>query len=139
MRTNQWLAEKLDELHRQYFSDITIPNTILVRFGRKSRQRFGSIISRPRSGYAQNVTYITINALFRTEEVPEYVVQATLAHEFVHYLHGFHSPHRRLFMHPHRGDIVNKELRHRGLGSILEQQETWIKNQYREFLKQNHP
>jgi hypothetical protein len=135
MRNNQWLAAKLMELHGQFFADVPIENAILVRFGRASRTRFGSIIARPTPGYNQPVTYITINSLFRDEEVPEYVIFATLIHEFVHYTHGFHSPLPQKFRYPHKGGIVNREIRERGAGEILELQLKWIKTTYRDFLK----
>lgn len=135
MRDNKWLAGKLDELHAQYFSDITIENTILVRFGRISRTRFGSIIAKSTNGYRLPVTYISINSLFKDEEVPEYVITGTLLHEFVHYAHGFHSPLKQLYRYPHQGGIVNREIRERGAGDILSLQTKWIKTQYREFLK----
>ena len=135
MRNNQWLAERLTSIHQKYFSDIVISNTILVKFGRISKTRFGSIIARPRKGYSQDVSYITINALFKNEEVPEYVIDATLVHEFVHYAHGFHSPLERKFLHPHRGDVVNKEIYKRGAGELLDLQNAWIKAEYRTFLQ----
>lgn len=137
MRDNKWLAERLSEIRRRYFPDVQIENTIYVRFGRANRTRFGSIIARPRAGFTRPVTYITINSLFKTEEVPDYVIDATLVHEFVHYTHGFHSPLEHLYNYPHKGGIVNKEIRKRGAGEILDLQTTWIKNYYSEFLK-NH-
>jgi hypothetical protein len=138
MRNNQWLAQKLNELHEQYFADIPIENVILVRFGRASRSRFGSIIARPAIGYHKPVTYIAINSLFKDEEVPEYVILATLMHEFVHYAHGFHSPLEQKYRYPHKGGIVNREIRTRGGGELLALQEAWVKASYRDFLKAKH-
>lgn len=137
MRDNKWLAEQLHALHATYFSDVPIENTILVRFGRTSRTRFGSIVARPTTGYRQPVTYISINSLFKDETVPEYVIIGTLLHEFVHYVHGFHSPIKQQYRYPHQGGIVNREIRERGAGAILDQQTKWIKAHYRDFLKQN--
>ena len=138
MRTNHWLAERLDSIHLQYFADVPIKNVILVRFGRESRNRFGSIIAKPHKGYTQPVSQITINSLFRKEEVPEYVVDATLAHEFTHYAHGFHSPLERLHAYPHKGGVVTKELVKRGAGELMGKQKAWIKREYRDFLRTNH-
>ena len=135
MRTNHWLAERLDAIHRQYYADVPIRNVIMVRFGRESRTRFGSIIARPRPGHAQPVSYITINSLFKDEEVPEYVIDATLAHEFAHYAHGFHSPLERLYDYPHKGGVVDKEIIRRGGGDMLKRQKAWAKKEYREFLR----
>lgn len=138
MRSNTWLAERLQALHQHYFQDISIPNRLVVRFGRKSKQRLGSIIAHKKAGYTLPVTCISINALFRLEEVPEYVIEATLAHEFVHYLHGFHSPHAQRYRHPHQGGIVDKEIRKRGAGHLLEQQEQWLKTTYQQFLREHY-
>ena len=137
MRTNHWLAERLDAIHRQYYPDVPIKNVIMVRFGQASRTRFGSIIARPRPGHAQPVSLITINSLFKDEEVPEYVIDATLAHEFAHYAHGFHSPLERLYAYPHRGGIVDKEIIKRGAGEILRLQKEWTKKEYRDFLRKH--
>lgn len=134
MRDNQWLAERLQNIHRQYFADVIIQNTVFVRFGRSSRTRLGSIIAKPKKGHALPVTYININSLLKNETVPEYVVDATLAHEFVHYTHGFHSPLKQQFKYPHQGNIVNKELKSRGAGELLAQQTAWLKKEYRAFL-----
>jgi hypothetical protein len=138
MRTNPWLAERLDAIHQQYFSDVPIRNVIMVKFGRESRSRFGSIIARERKGYTQPISYITINSLFRDETVPEYVIDATLAHEFTHYTHGFHSPLERRYPYPHRGGIVDKELVQRGAGELLKLQKAWIKKESRAFLTNHH-
>jgi len=134
MRTNTWLAERLHTIHQQYFADVPIKNTIYVRFGRTSRTRLGSIISKPDKKHTLPVTYISINSLFKDEIVPEFVIDATLAHEFAHYTHGFHSPLEQLYEYPHRGDVVNKELRNREAGHLLKDQDGWLKSEYRNFL-----
>jgi hypothetical protein len=134
-RTNAWLAARLQYLCATYYPDITIPNRLYTKFGRRTRNRFGSIIAKPHPLYDQPVTYITINGLFIDPDVPEYVIDATLLHEFAHYTHGFHSPHPQKYQHPHRGDVVNKEIRSRGAGAILAQQEAWIRDSYRDYLR----
>ncbi len=134
LRTNAWLAERMHTLHQQHFSDVQIRNKLFVRFGRKSKGRFGSIIAQPDPDYILPVTYITINGLFRDPGVPEYVIDATLLHEFAHYTHGFHSPLPRLYEHPHRGNIVNKEIQARNGGHYLKQQSAWIKGEYKQYL-----
>ena len=135
-RANQWLAEQLQSLCQQYFPDVAIENKIVVRFGRKTRNRFGSIISRKESNYTLPVSYITINGLFRDPTVPEVVIQATLLHEFTHYTHGFHSPRRQLHQHPHRGNIVDKEIIARGAGEYLKRQEAWVSEVYPKYLRE---
>lgn len=135
MRDNKWLAARLGALHAEYFSDIQVENTILVRFGRATRNRFGSIIAKPVDGHRLPVTFISINALFKDEEVPQYVIDATLLHEFVHYAHGFHSPLKQKYRYPHKGGIVNREIRERGAGEFLKLQNIWVKQHYRTFLR----
>jgi len=138
MRDNNWLADRLHFIHQTHFADIAIENQILVRFGRKSRTRFGSIIAKPKAGFTKPVTFITINSLFKDEVVPEFVIDATLGHEFSHYTHGFHSPRTQLYKYPHQGDVVNKEMRKRGMGEVLELQEEWAKRHYPAFLRSNN-
>lgn len=134
-RTNQWLADYLQELYLTHYTDVPIPNKLVVKFGRKSRSRFGSIIAKTDHTTGKLVTYIAINHLFRDPEVPDYVIGATLMHEFAHYAHGFHSPLPRKYQHPHRGGIVDKEIISRGGGELLKLQEKWVKEAYRDFLK----
>jgi len=122
-------------LHQAHFSDVQIRNKLFVRFGRKSRGRFGSIIAYPEPDYILPVTYITINGLFRDPGVPEYVIEGTLLHEFAHYTHGFHSPHPRRYEHPHKGNVVNEEIIARGGGDILKHQKKWIKEDYKKYLQ----
>jgi hypothetical protein len=73
---------------------------------------------------------ITITGYFRDDVVPEYVVDSTIAHELVHYAHGFHSPHPQLYEHPHKGGIVDKELVKRGMGETLAKQQHWLKHEW---------
>jgi len=43
-------------------------------------------------------------------------------------MHGFHSPHPRMFKHPHKGGIVNKELRKRGFIEDIQKEKTWTRS-----------
>jgi hypothetical protein len=133
MRNNTWLAEQLRQLHLTHFSDVSIPNTIHVRFGRASIRRLGSILAKQQDN--KLVTTITVTKLFQSDLVPELVVQATLAHEFAHYTHGFHSPHPKRYKHPHRGKVIEKELLARGLSHLLVAQNLWLKHSYQDFLR----
>lgn len=133
-RTNQWLADRLTMLRAQYFPDVSIENKIVVLFGRASRARFGSIIAKKDPQEALPVTYITINGLFRDTALPDFVIDATLVHEFVHYTHGFHSPRRQQYPHPHQGGVVTKEMQDRGAGELYLTQKRWVKDRYRDFL-----
>jgi hypothetical protein len=137
IRDDAWLLARFTTLYQRFFPDVAIENTVIVRFGRKSIRRFGSIISKPQPGFfGTPASIITINRLFMHHEVPVAVIDATLLHEFVHYTHGFHSPRRQQYAHPHRGNIVNKEIYARGGGDILIAQQQWIKDHYRQFLTQ---
>jgi hypothetical protein len=63
------------------------------------------------------ISTILINRLFQLEIVPVEVVDATIAHELTHYLHGFSSPLEQKFSTPHAGGVVTKELKKRGFES----------------------
>jgi len=43
MRDDGWLFQKLDEIWDGHFSDIPQNNDVVIKFGRKARQRLGSI------------------------------------------------------------------------------------------------
>ena len=135
-RNNQWLAKRLELIVAQYFPEVPISNRILVRFFRISKSRLGSIALKPQANSAQSVTVININALFKDLTVPEYVIDTTLMHEFIHYGHGFNSPLAQKYRHPHLGGVVTKEFKARGAASILKQQQKWIKTEYPKLLKQ---
>lgn len=149
-RDNDWLADRLATIWHRHFPDITQPNEVLIIFGRKSRTRLGSIgmpgwqekvraISYQSKRAPQGTSVITITGYFRDLRIPEYVVDATIAHELTHYAHGFHSPHPQLYDHPHQGGIVDKELEKRGLGSILRQQKTWLRSQWLSIIGPTKP
>ena len=48
-----------------------------------------------------------------------------IAHELTHYAHGFGSHHPRRYRHPHRGNVVQRELNKRGLGAELRFYTEW--------------
>ncbi len=129
VRDNKWLAGRLQWLWQTYFADVEQKNTVIIRFGRWAKYQFG-LISFDRS---KNVSTITINRMFSSPTVPVKVVEHTIAHELVHYSHGFSSPHKRRHRYPHEGGIVNKDLRARGLGDRLDAYKTWLKA-YRKSL-----
>jgi len=133
MRDNQWLAKRLEWLWRTYFADVPVSNEVIVRFGRSARTRLGSIKFGKRKINPRS--YITLTGLFRDEQVPDYVVDAVLAHELTHYAHGFHSPHSRLYRHPHAQGVVTKELTARGLGAIVREQKRWLKKNWPKFIR----
>lgn len=132
MRDDAWLEITLDNLWRRYFSDIRRVNPLLIKFGRKAKNSLGSI----RLDKDARTSRININRLLSLSEVPDYVVEAVIAHELVHYAHGFNSEHERHQDYPHLGGAVTKELDWRGLGEITKLQKKWIKQNWRGFVKQ---
>ncbi|HKZ34445.1 MAG TPA: hypothetical protein VJ179_01070 [Patescibacteria group bacterium] len=123
LRSQSWLSFQLSRLWQAYFSDVPIVNPITVRFGRFAKTRLGSIKREKMKGSAST---ITLTGFFRYPDVPEQVVKATLAHEITHYLHGFHSDLPQLQKYPHEGNIVDKELKKRGLYHLVQFQKKWL-------------
>ncbi len=128
-RTNNWLLSKLDYLWSNYFPDMDQTNPIFINFGRYSKYRLGSI----RLDRRTDKSYITITSMFKNSDIPEAVVEHTIAHELVHYAHGFSSKRTRLHRYPHAGGVVKKEMEDRGLGNLNKAYRAWVKS-YREQL-----
>jgi hypothetical protein len=79
------------------------------------------------------VSFIGVNALLQHRFVPEYVLITTIAHEMVHYAHGFGSPLPRPYVHPHANNVVNNELEKRGIGNYVQQCDAWIDKEWFAF------
>ncbi len=143
MRDDTWLFQKLDEIWDGHFSDIPQHNDVIIKFGRKARQRLGSIKQETKSirdlANKNRKTIITINGLFKDPNVPEYVITATIAHEMCHYAHGFSSPLDQRFENPHQGGIVTKEMKVRGFAKALQLQKKWLKEVWPRYLEENMP
>lgn len=139
MRDDSWLFQKLDEIWDNHFSDVPQTNDVIIKFGRKARQRLGSIKQETKTRRdllnKNRKTIITINGLFKDENIPEYVVTATIAHEMCHYAHGFSSPLEQRHPHPHYGGVVTKEMKMRGFEKELKLQKRWLKSVWPELLK----
>ena len=131
MRDEEFLKKRLDSIWELLFSDIEKKNRVVVRFKGKWRNKFGHI-KRLKNGDSE----IVVNNYFKNEKIPEYIIDTTLAHELVHYMHGFNSPHPRMYKHPHKGGIVNKELKKRGFGNMLALEKKWIRNEWRNIVKE---
>src|SRR3989344_8174383 len=123
-RDQEWLKNKLNQIWGLLFPEVPKDNEVIVRFRGKSKYRLGSIRMK------DSITFITINSLFKHELVPEHVVDTTLAHELVHYMHGFNSPLPKKYRYPHQGNIVNKELIKKGFGNSLKLEKIWIKTEW---------
>jgi len=136
IRDNKWLRERFRYIVERYFNDVEIKNSIVIKFGRPAMTRLGSIKKGRRVENFNSI--ITINGHFQNSKIPGFVVDAVLAHEFMHYAHGFASPHDQAFAHPHKGGVVNEDLKERGLSDIIKAEKIWIKANWVNFLKNNH-
>ena len=128
-RDNEWLNFELDYIWDTYFSDITRVNSVKIEFARNWKARVG-MITLSASG---SMTYIGINSLLRYRQVPWFVPTITIAHELVHYAHGFGSPLPRKYSHPHKGGIVFKELAARGLEKEHNLYTNWLADYWHSF------
>lgn len=147
-RTNLWLEKKLYSIWENFFADVPRKNLVIIKFGRSSRRQLGSIkwanpntriksIMKKKQFHTQHkvqddkrITVITITRKFKDLSIPEYVVESTIAHELCHYTHGFSSPMKQIYRHPHKGGIVRRELKGRGLDKKYSQSKKWIKEHW---------
>lgn len=120
-RTQPWLETALHQIWTRYFPDVAPANIVQIAFCRPSRTRLGWIALSESGRY----THIGINRLLRHVEAPEDVCTVTIAHELVHYSHGFGSPLPQRFADPHADGIVDRELAVRGLGAAVAAYEHW--------------
>ncbi|MFA6528980.1 MAG: hypothetical protein WCT46_05590 [Candidatus Gracilibacteria bacterium] len=130
MRDQEWLQNLFDEMWERCFSDVPVKNKIFVKFSRISKTRLGSI----RMARDKSSSTILMNGVFRDPLIPVQVVEAVLAHEIVHYVHGFCSPLKRQHRHPHRGGVVKNEMITRGLRHQYEVEKRWTKNSWRKMM-----
>lgn len=122
-RDNNWLLSRLDEIWTNYFDDVTQDNPVIIKFGRYSKYRLGSI----KLNRKNKVSLITVTGMFKNLKISQEVVDHTIAHELVHYTHGFSSQKPRLLKYPHAGGVVNKELRKRGMVKLIGAYKMWVK------------
>lgn len=133
-RDDGWLDEELERIWRRYFADTPRVNPVAISFRRPWKRRLGVISLAP-----DGITRIGINALLRRLEAPDHLTLITVAHELVHYNHGFGSPLPRKHHHPHRGGIIDRELVDRGLARELEEYSAWIRTQWWSFYARHEP
>jgi len=147
-RDNIWLEKILYEIWEEYFNDVPRKNLVVIKFGKNSIRQLGCIrIANEKSRGIKNklkelnyqdeksISVITITKLFQKTIVPEYVVKATIAHELCHYTHGFNSPLKQIYNHPHKGGIVSKEMKKRSLDKLNRQSKKWMRMHWREVIK----
>ncbi len=141
-RDNEWLRELLAGMWYRHFSDIDQPNDVVIKFGRPAATRLGSIkwgrkpVKHP-DGTVQRRSIITITGYFKDPAIPDDVVRAVVAHELSHYAHGFSSPLYQKYNHPHKGGVVDKEIRARGLGEALTLHKRWMREHWEAYLRKH--
>jgi hypothetical protein len=120
-RSRQWLDTALQEIWHRHFRDVPVVNIVNVAYCRPSKTRLGWIALSESGRYTQ----IGINRLLGYPEVPDDVCIITIAHELVHYGHGFGSPLPKRYADPHAGGIVERELVDRGLADAFSAYVQW--------------
>ncbi|MEO7617398.1 MAG: hypothetical protein ABIS59_01000 [Candidatus Saccharibacteria bacterium] len=135
-RDNAWLQQLLDTTWDSYFSDVAQDNDVRILFGRRAKRRLGSISLDPSD---RTISIITMNGIFRSPEIPEFVIQATLVHEMTHYAQGFNSPLAQAQAHPHAGGVMKREFTERGLLELYLTQKRWLKVNWPSVLAREFP
>jgi hypothetical protein len=120
-RNEEWLNQRLNQIWQLLYPEVPRANQVIAIFKGRWRNKFGHIKKKGEN------TEIAINSLFRNSMVPEYIIDTTLAHELTHYMHGFCSPLKRQYAHPHKGGVVTKELVKRGFGHSVRMEKTFAK------------
>ncbi len=123
------LTGYLERIWRLYFMDIPRANVVEIAYCYPWKSRLGLI----RLSLDATTSFIGINSLLQLEAVPEYVLITTIAHELVHYTHGFGSPLPRCCKHPHANRVVDRELERRELGTYLRFCNEWIDKHWYSF------
>ncbi len=134
MRDDQWLVERLNQIWHMLFPEVERQNNVVIRFKGKWKNKFGHI-----KRLKNQDTEIVINSLFKNELVPEYIIDTTIAHELVHYSHGFQSPLPKKYNHPHAGGIVRRELIRRGFSHMTTKEKTFVKKEWPRMFKELCP
>ncbi|MEK6907035.1 MAG: hypothetical protein AABW45_00765 [Nanoarchaeota archaeon] len=129
MRDDSWLRNRMLEIWQLRFMDVPMLNEVKIRFKGKWKLKFGHIRMK------NKITEIIVNSLFKHEDVPQYIVDLTIAHELIHYSHGFQSPLERKFNYPHQGGIVRKELKKRGFKDAMELERKIFRKEWPEMFK----
>ncbi len=136
MRDDTWLYQLLDDVWDKHFSDVSQDNIVKIVWGRRTKNRLGSIKVDPKD---PQTTIITLNGLFKEPEVPTFVIVATLVHELSHYAHGFNSPLPQKFRQPHAGGVMKAEFVERGLGQLYTMQRRWLRQYWHVVVENKLP
>jgi hypothetical protein len=128
-RDNQWLGEHLEYIWQNYFQDTPCVNPVQIAFAKRWKSRLGSICLCEETA----TSHIRINVLLSHPVVPDCLLTITVAHELVHYAHGFGSLLPRRHTDPHKDSIVERELIRRGLDREYEHYLQWIEEHWDRF------
>jgi hypothetical protein len=129
MRDDIWLKNRMLEIWQLRFMDVPMLNEVRIKFKGKWKTKFGHIKMK------NNITEIVVNSLFKSEEIPQYIIDLTIAHELVHYSHGFQSPLEKRFNYPHQGGVVRKELKKRGFKDPIQLERKVFRKEWPEIYK----
>jgi len=130
MRDDEFLKKRLDAIWVLLFDDIPKLNNVVIKFKGKSKNKFGHIKKIGKD------TEIVVNELFRFDDVPEYMIDVTIAHEMSHYAHGFNSPLEKKYKHPHKGGVVTKELKSRGFDKMIKKEKIFFRHEWPKIYEQ---
>ena len=125
MRDDIWLEQRLEQIWELIFPDVQRLNAVNIRWKGRWKNKFGHIQLKK-----DKTSEIVVNGLFKDVRIPEGIIDATIAHEFVHYMHGFQSPHQQKYKHPHAGGIVTREMKRRGFAHILAEERDFVKRDW---------
>lgn len=131
MRDNAWAHQMLDSAWDKYFSDVPQDNIVKIVWGKRARRQLGSLRT---DAMDPSVSIITLNSLFKNPDIPEFVIEATVVHELIHYAHGFHSPLEQKYTHPHAGGVMRTEFQERGVEVLYVKQRDWLKQNWQRVV-----
>ena len=124
MRDDLWLKNRMEQIWELLFPETPRLNNVNIKFYGKWKNKFGHIAKRG------NDSHIVINSLFKHDLIPEYIIDITIAHELIHYSHGFNSPLPRLYKHPHKNGVVTKELLKKGFGHLIRKERYFTRKEW---------
>lgn len=146
MRDNKYLEKLLYDIWETSFCDIPRLNAVVIKYGKYSKRQLGSIkmikdeviLNRYIKRFniekenleEYSVSIITLTKYFSQPYVPEFVIKATIVHELCHYAHGFNSPLKKIYDHPHKGNIIRKEFNKRDLSDMYVESKNWLKQNW---------
>ena len=134
-RNQRWLERLLETISTEHFQDVKWHTPLLIRFGRRARNRLGSLSYDANNHQA----VIRLTRLFEDVEVPETVIRATIIHELCHYAHGFSLPGRPKYRHPHANGVIRQEFAERGLETLYVAQKRWLKAHWPAIVRKHFP